>query len=170
MARLIHPDRAVDGLAERFGQGAAGYEAGGEVGRSEPSTIAATADEGPAPIPAPCAASFPNMIRPWHRRRKRHQAQVAGLRKLLEEDAALLSTVRGLGYRLTLVPRSAGSASTLAQEIPMAGQVRRLPEPRFLLVIALLFVAGLVAVFWTVRETRLKNDVWPDEVAVLPFP
>jgi DNA-binding winged helix-turn-helix (wHTH) protein/TolB-like protein len=98
------------------------------------------------------------------------QVHVTALRKALGEDAELLSTVHGLGYRLVATPM----ASTTRQKPEAArdgGQPtapRRNAVPVLWLALAIVLVAA--PAFWLVRDRLLWTPKSAEaRVAVLPF-
>ncbi|HEX4272118.1 MAG TPA: winged helix-turn-helix domain-containing protein, partial [Rhizomicrobium sp.] len=96
------------------------------------------------------------------------QAHIAALRKALGEDAELLSTVRGLGYRLTVAPQV--SRGTPRPDAPpeLKPASRRLVMPA--LWAALVVIAVVAPGLWFLRDSLPWASSPPEtRVAVLPF-
>jgi DNA-binding winged helix-turn-helix (wHTH) protein/TolB-like protein len=103
------------------------------------------------------------------------QAHIAGLRKILGEDARLLTTARALGYRLAATPAgdrldapAAGASATAAPAPRTPIRSRRI---RPLLLIALSITAAVFAagLWWFSRDAGISGADSPPRVAVLPI-
>jgi DNA-binding winged helix-turn-helix (wHTH) protein/TolB-like protein len=98
------------------------------------------------------------------------QVHIAALRKALGEDAELLSTVHGLGYRLATIPEASptGPKSETPAQTAAASSRRRLA--RRIVPAALSVVAIAAASLWLVRDHLPWAPVLRESrVAVLPF-